>query len=207
MYRAFEEALARHAVDAVIVDNYPPYHPDYLRRLPVFKVLRVADGPLCAYDRDFAYLHAYDHILYHSPAYSSDMEMSEKLRYCGAESMDFWPQAVFDAAFDHAKDGDVLERQTRDIDVLFIGVPMWAKCHSWAGSRRRSARGAACTACRPSSATCTSIFASASQAGFDPCSSRSMSRSTSAPRSGSMSITVATTRSGVTGSSNYRPMA
>jgi hypothetical protein len=48
--------------------------------------------------------------------------MSEKLRYCGAKSIDFWPQAAFDAAFDHAKDSDILERQPRDIDVLFIGA-------------------------------------------------------------------------------------
>jgi spore maturation protein CgeB len=143
MYRAFEEALAKHAVDAVIVDNYPPYHPDYLLRVPVYKVLRVADGPVCAYDRDFAYLHAYDHVLYHSPAYSSDMGMSEKLRYCGAKRADFWPHAVFDAAFDRTKDGDTLERQPRDIDVLFIGalhvgkMPLLSRVKKALGSRCR----------------------------------------------------------------------
>jgi glycosyltransferase involved in cell wall biosynthesis len=143
MYRAFEEALATHAVDAVIVDNYPPYHPDYLRRLPIYKVLRVADGPICAYDRDFAYLHAYDHVLYHSPAYSADMGMSEKLRYCGAKTIDFWPQAVFDAAFDSAKDLATLERQPRDIDVLFIGalhvgkMPFLSRIKKALGSRCR----------------------------------------------------------------------
>jgi len=42
-----------------MVDTCPPYHPDWLCKLPVFKVLRVADGPLAAYDRDFAYAHAY----------------------------------------------------------------------------------------------------------------------------------------------------
>ena len=74
------------------------------------------------YDRDFAYLHAYDHILYHSPAYSRDMGMEEKLRYCGAKKVDFWPLASFDALCDPAKtDKNILSAQ-RDIEVIFIGA-------------------------------------------------------------------------------------
>jgi spore maturation protein CgeB len=105
----------------VIVDNCPPFHPDYLRRLDVYKVLRIADGPISAYDRDFAYLHAYDHVLYHSPAYSRDMGMAEKLEYCGAKRLDFWPLALFDVAFDRRKTGRELVMQDRDIDIIFIG--------------------------------------------------------------------------------------
>jgi hypothetical protein len=121
LYRDFEEVVRQSHADAVIVDNCPPYHPDYLRRLDVYKVLRVADGPKSAYDRDFAYLHAYDHILYHSPAYSRDMGMAEKLEYCGAKRFDFWPLALFDAAFDPGKTGPDLVAQERDIDVVFVG--------------------------------------------------------------------------------------
>src|SRR4029079_4598306 len=42
LYGAFEEALKVHAIDAVIVDNCFPYHPDYLRRIPVYRVLRTS---------------------------------------------------------------------------------------------------------------------------------------------------------------------
>lgn len=94
----------------------------FLRKLNIYKVLRIADGPISAYDRDFAYIHAYDHILYHSPAYSRDMGMKEKLLYCGAKRVDFWPLASFDALCDPSKtELDILSAK-RDIDVVFIGA-------------------------------------------------------------------------------------
>ena len=122
LYREFEELARTTNADAVLVDNYPPYHPDYLRRISLYKVLRIADGPLTAYDRDIAYLHAYDHVLYHSPAYSRDMGMAEKLAYCGARRADFWPLALFDAAFDPRQDEHALFERARDIDLVFIGA-------------------------------------------------------------------------------------
>jgi spore maturation protein CgeB len=122
MYRDFQELIASSAADAVIVDNYPPYHPDFLRRLTIYKVLRIADGPLSAYDRDIPYAHAYDHVLYHSPAYSRDMGMAEKLAYVGVRRADFWPLALFDAAFDPAVTEEELFSRERDIDVVFIGA-------------------------------------------------------------------------------------
>ena len=136
------ETLARttHA-DALLVDNCPPYHPDYLRRLPWYKVLRAADGPMSAYDRDIPYLHAYDHVLYHSPAYSRDMGMAEKLAYCGAKRADFWPLALFDAAFDPAQTEEMLFGHERPVDVAFVGalhvnkMPLLAKVKKAFGSR------------------------------------------------------------------------
>jgi spore maturation protein CgeB len=122
MYSDFEATIKEHGVTAVIVDNCPPYHPDYLRKLPIYKVLRIADGPISAYDRDFAYLHAYDLVLYHSPAYSVDMGMAEKLRYCGANNVHFWPLAVFDGMCDVTQTEDSILARERDIDIIFIGT-------------------------------------------------------------------------------------
>lgn len=117
------EALVRETrADALLVDNRPPYHPEFLRRLSVHKVLRTADGPITAYDVDFAYLHAYDQVLYHSPAYSAELTMAEKLAYCGARRADFWPMAVFDVAFDRTKTSDTILAAPRDIDVVFVGA-------------------------------------------------------------------------------------
>jgi spore maturation protein CgeB len=121
MYAELEQQLGDERVDALIVDNYFPYHPEFLRRLPVYKVMRTTDGPVTAYDRDFAYLHAYDHVLYHSPAYSAELSMPEKLRYCGARAMDFWPHGLFEVAHDPSKTEAQLFSQERDIDVVFIG--------------------------------------------------------------------------------------
>jgi spore maturation protein CgeB len=122
MYDDITRKIQEVGADVLLVDTCPPYHPEFLRKLNIYKVLRIADGPISAYDRDFAYLHAYDHVLYHSPAYSRDMGMEEKLLYCGSKRVDFWPLASFDALCDPSKtDMDILSAK-RDIDVIFIGA-------------------------------------------------------------------------------------
>jgi spore maturation protein CgeB len=123
LYADIEALIGDARADALLVDNALPYHPDFLRTLKVFKVLRTTDGPLAAYDRDFAYVHAYDQVLFHSPAYSRDMGMEEKLRYVGAKDARFWPLGLFDAMFDPAQTEETLFAHQRDIDVLFIGAP------------------------------------------------------------------------------------
>lgn len=122
LYSDLTRLLSTTSADVLIVDTCPPYHPEFLRTLPVYKVLRVADGPLAAYDRDFAYLHAYDHVLYHTLAYSRDLTMPEKLQYCGAKRYDWWPLALFDAAFDPNLSESELFSRRRDVDVVFVGA-------------------------------------------------------------------------------------
>lgn len=121
MYRDCEAAIGRHKADVLLVDNCHPYHPEFLWRLQVYKVLRTSDGPLSSYERDFAYAHAYDHILFHSPAYSEDVTMQEKLRRVGARRADFWPLALFDAQHDAKKSVDNILSGERDIDIVFVG--------------------------------------------------------------------------------------
>lgn len=143
MYADFEATIRENEAEVVVVDNCPPYHPDYLRNVPLYKVLRIADGPLVAYDRDFAYLHAYDQILYHSPAYSRDMGIAEKLRYCGASNTDFLPLGLLDVAFDHTKTAETILSGKRDVDIIFIGalhpgkMPLLAKVKKAFGRRCR----------------------------------------------------------------------
>ena len=133
MYADLERVMQESNADALVVDTCPPYHPEYLRKLQLYKALRIADGPISAYDRDFAYVHAYDHVLYHSPAYSPELNMAEKLRYVGAKRADFWPLGAFEAMHDTRSDEADVFRGKRDIDVLFIGamhlnkMPMLAK--------------------------------------------------------------------------------
>ncbi|MGI8402140.1 MAG: glycosyltransferase family protein [Gemmatimonadaceae bacterium] len=122
LYGDIKLLIAREQADALVVDNAPPYHPEFLRTLDVHKVLRTSDGPLSAYDRDFVYLHAYDQVLYHSPAYSRDLDMREKLRYCGARGCDLWPLGLFDAGYDPSVDEEALFSGRRDIDVIFVGA-------------------------------------------------------------------------------------
>ena len=122
LYDDFSKLVVEMDAKAVIVDNCPPYHPEFLRNVNICKVLRTSDGPLVAYDRDFAYLHAYDLILYHSPAYSRDLGMAKKLEYCGARESHFWPLALFDTMCDPAMHEDGVFALLRDIDILFVGA-------------------------------------------------------------------------------------
>jgi spore maturation protein CgeB len=143
LYADIQRLIRDVGADALLVDNACPYHPDFLRTLGVYKVLRTSDGPMAAYDRDFPYVHAFDHVLYHSPAYSRDMGMEEKLLYCGAKRADFWPFGSFDAMCDPTRtEADILARP-RDIDVVFVGalhvnkMPMLARVKKAFGSRLR----------------------------------------------------------------------
>jgi len=141
LYTRIEELIRSEQIDALVVDTCPPYHPDWLRSLPVFKALRIADGPLSSYDRDFAYIHAYDQILYHTPAYSKDLDLKEKLHYLGARKTAWWPLGLFDAAFDSTSSENQIFSSARDIDVIFIGalhlgkMPLIAKVKKAFGHR------------------------------------------------------------------------
>jgi spore maturation protein CgeB len=143
LYDVFMDRLASERVDAVIVDNAMPYHPDFLRKVPVYKVLRTSDGPLAAYDRDFAYVHAYDQVLYHSPAYSRDMGMREKLTYLKARRADFWPLALFDRMYDTSKTEETILAHDRDVEIAFVGalfvnkMPLLARMRKAFGRRVR----------------------------------------------------------------------
>lgn len=143
MYEDIENLIFETEADVLLVDNCFPYHPEFLRKLNIFKVLRTSDGPLTAYERDFAYLHAYDYVLYHSPAYSKDMGMAEKLAYCRAGPTDFWPLASFDALCDPSKTKDNILTNKRDVDIVFVGalhlnkIPMIVKIKKAFGNRMR----------------------------------------------------------------------
>jgi hypothetical protein len=143
MYADIEKLIADTGAEAIIVDNCFPYHPDFLKNLLIYKVLRTTDGPMTAYDRDFAYLHAYDHVLYHSPAYSRDMGMEEKLSYCGAKRAEFLPLGSFDALCDPTKTATNILAHKRDFDVVFVGalapnkMPLIAAVKKALGKRMR----------------------------------------------------------------------
>ena len=141
MYDAVQELIAKEEADVLLVDNMLPYHPDFLHKLRIYKVLRTTDGPTAAYDRDIPYVHAYDHVLYNNPAHSPDMDMKEKMLYVGAKRADFWPLALFDQAFDPTKTEDTIMAHERDVDIVFVGslyfdkMPLLARVRKAFGSR------------------------------------------------------------------------
>jgi spore maturation protein CgeB len=121
LYDAVQGAIRREAIDAIIVANCPPYHPDFLRNLDVYKVLFSADDPEATYMINIPYLHAYHHVFFVDPAYSRDMDMVEKMRYAGMRNADWLSIAVFDFECDPSRDEATLFSQPRDIDVVYVG--------------------------------------------------------------------------------------
>lgn len=121
MYHSLEACIRENNADAMIVANCPPYHPDFLRKLDVYKVLYSADDPGATYMINIPYLHAFNHVFFVAPAYSADMDMTEKMHYAGMVNADWLPISVFDFEFDSTRPAETIKSQQRDIDVIYIG--------------------------------------------------------------------------------------
>lgn len=121
LYAKFQEVIRDARADAVIVANCPPYHPDFLRRIGAYKVLCSGDDPDSTYRMNVPYLHAYHHVLFYDPAHSRDMDMAEKMRYCGMSNADWLPLGVMDFEFHPERAAADLLQQQRDIDVIYVG--------------------------------------------------------------------------------------
>ena len=203
MYADLEALIGANGADALIVDNCFPYHPDYLKTVRAYKVLRTSDGPITAYDRDFAYVHAYDHVLYHSPAYSRDMGMAEKLRYVGARAFDFWPFALWDAWSYPSQTEESLFSRERDIEIIFIGYPYFGKLPLMAKVKKAFGKRLLMIGFKPKYNVYFNVkygFPGYVRPPIRP--GASSSAITGGRRSGSTSITGGSTRSGITGCSS-----
>jgi spore maturation protein CgeB len=122
MYKDLGTLIEDSRADALIVTNCPPYHPDYLRKLKVYKALYSTDDPEATYKRNIPYLHAYQHVFHADPAYSPDMDMDEKMRYCGILNVAWLPISVFDFEFDPARIEESMLSGERDIDIVYVGA-------------------------------------------------------------------------------------
>ena len=136
MYADLESVIRERDVQALIVTNCPPYHPDFLKRLSVYKVLYSGDDPDATYRRNIPYLHAYQHVFYCDPVYSPDMDMNEKMRYCGMLNADWLPLGVFDFEMDNFQTEQTLFTHERDIDIIYIGSFFRQKLNALAKVRK-----------------------------------------------------------------------
>jgi spore maturation protein CgeB len=118
LHTALRSVLSEHKADALFVTNAPPFHPEFLRTLPVYKVLYSTDDPGATYQRTIPYVHAYDHLMYCAPGYSADLDLGEKLRYAGARRADWLPLGVLDYERDAAATAD----SERDVDIAYVGA-------------------------------------------------------------------------------------
>lgn len=121
LYADLTAVIRSSCADAVIVANCPPYHPDFLKNLPIYKALCGADDPPSSYLINIPYLHAYDHVFFANPMYSGQMDMAEKMRYAGMVRADWLPISVFDFECRPEMPTDDLLARERDIDLIYIG--------------------------------------------------------------------------------------
>lgn len=121
MYSAVERYISDHRIDVLFVTNCPPYHPDFLRRLSPFKVLYSTDDPPATYMRTIPYLHAYQHVMFCAQGYSADMDLADKMRYCGMVNATWLPLGVMNYERDAAQTEDSIVNHQRDIDVIYVG--------------------------------------------------------------------------------------
>lgn len=127
MYADFEVLIRDQNIDAIMICDASPFHPDFLKRLAVYKVLFSRDDPESTYQRNIPYLHAYQHVLYCTPAYTADMDMADKMRYCGMVNSDLVSISTFDFDFDVKQTEKTILSHERDIDILFTGAFYWRK--------------------------------------------------------------------------------
>jgi spore maturation protein CgeB len=121
MYEDFVALISSTHADAILVNNCPPYHPEFLRKLTVYRALYSGDDPVSTYMRNIPYLHAYQHVFFASPSYSPDMDMEAKMRYCGMVNTDWLPIGVFDYEYDPRQTEETILSGPRDIDIIYIG--------------------------------------------------------------------------------------
>lgn len=121
LYASLGERIAAEKADVLLVNNCPPYHPEFLKDLPLYRVLYSGDDPDSTYRRNIPYLHAYHHIFFAAPSYSAQMDMEAKMRSCGMINADWLPIGVFDFECDPTKEEKDLFSQPRDIDIVYIG--------------------------------------------------------------------------------------
>ncbi|HYW71431.1 MAG TPA: glycosyltransferase [Pyrinomonadaceae bacterium] len=140
MYQDLEALIERTQAEAIFVTNCPPYHPEFLRTLPIYKALYSTDDTVSTYTRNIPYLHGYDHVLYCILSFSRDMDMQTKMRYCGMQNADWLPLGVFDFECDVSKPADDLFSQPRDIDVIYVGGFWWQKLDTLVQIRRAFGR-------------------------------------------------------------------
>jgi hypothetical protein len=121
LYRDLTDVVQQSGADALLVNHCPPYHPDFLRNLNIYRVLYSSDDPDSTYRRNIPYLHAYHHVLFLDPAYSADLTMREKMAYCGMVNADWCPMGVMDFEMNPGADADALVSRSRDVDVVYVG--------------------------------------------------------------------------------------
>jgi spore maturation protein CgeB len=113
--------ITRTKAEVLLVNNCPPYHPEFLKELPVYRVLYSSDDPDSTYKRNIPYLHAYQHVFFAAPAYSAQLDMKSKMTYCGMPNADWLPIGVFDFEHESGKGEKEVFGGAREIDVIYIG--------------------------------------------------------------------------------------
>ena len=121
LYADVESLIRAQRIDVLFVTNAPQYHPEFLQKLAVYRVLYSTDDQEATYRRTIPYLHAYDHVLFCTPLHNAEKGMEQKMRECGMRNADWLPLGVFDFEFDSKASEEEVFSTPRDIDVVYVG--------------------------------------------------------------------------------------
>ncbi len=127
LYRQTEAAISRAGARILFVTNDQPYHPDFLRKLDVYRAYHTTDDPGATYARTVPYVHAFHHMLHCALPYSAEKTLREKLLECGAPQVDFLPLGAFDFEMDPTQTESTILSQPRDIDFVYVGNPFFSQ--------------------------------------------------------------------------------
>lgn len=104
--------------DVVLITEYNPIHPGYLKKIICPKILGFVDDPISTYDRGMQFVGFFDGVVYISPSYIDDMLMNDFLGNFGVKNRYFLPLTSVKTPELNLSLSDICNRQR---DAIYVG--------------------------------------------------------------------------------------
>ena len=128
LYRTYgdlKKLIDKFKADILVVSTDNIYHPEFIKKLDIYKVLASTDDPNASYMRTVPYLWSFDHVTCVNVIYHKDMpvRMTDKLIEWGAKRATWCPIGAAETVYNpNLTEEDILNKE-RDIDILHVGGP------------------------------------------------------------------------------------
>jgi spore maturation protein CgeB len=117
-YKEFLNLIKDTDILIVVGDNV--YHPEFLKTLPVYKVLIICDDPYASYGRTVPYLWVFDYVSCINVVYHG-VKMVDKLKEWGAKRASWDAYGALDGFFNPNLTEEEIYTKDRPIDLLYMG--------------------------------------------------------------------------------------
>jgi len=128
-YNQLSELINKTKADVLIVGADNVYHPEFIKDLDVYTVLRCTDDPGASYRRTVPYIWAFDHVTCVNVIYHENIpvKMTGKLREWGAKRATWFPMGIREFYYDPSLTEASILNQGRTADVIYVGAPARSK--------------------------------------------------------------------------------